>query len=257
MRHTWLFSLVALLGVAGEVPFVWAQEKPDKGGKAAPKYEVGIHDHKTHAHSKKEFDLSKTEHAEELLVLLKDGSVEELALVEPLQPMKIVWDLGLWSVVIFVLLLLILRKLAWGPMLEGLQKREATIRSAVEEAKLARAETQRISTQYQAEMAAKMAEIPKIMEEARRDAENLKEEMRAESAKNIQTERQRLRRELEIARDQVLQELFHKSAQLATLISAKVISRTLTPADHEKLLQLALDELRVSGQRYREEFLKQ
>ncbi len=254
-QQAWLFGLAAVLGWTWCAASALAQEKGGK--KEPPVFKGHYHDHVKNVHVEKEFDMAKKEHQEELLHYIQDGSMEQLERVQPLQPISIVWDLGLWSIVVFVLLLLILRKLAWGPMLEGLQKREATIRSAVEEAKLARAETQRISTQYQAEMAAKMAEIPKIMEDARRDAENLKEEMRAESTKNIQTERQRLRRELEIARDQVLQELFHKSAQLATLISAKVISRTLTPADHEKLLQLALDELRISAQRYREEFLKQ
>src|SRR5687767_7967784 len=82
-------------------------------------------------------------------------------------PLEFRYDTAAWAVVVFVLLLLILRKTAWGPILEGLQKREETIRSAVEEAKLARDETRRVTAQFQAEMAAKMAEIPKIMDEAR------------------------------------------------------------------------------------------
>ena len=160
-----------------------------------------------------------------------------------MNPLAIRYDTAVWAIVVFVFLLVILRKTAWGPILEGLQKREATIRSAVEEAKVARDETRRVTAQFQAEMAAKMAEIPKIMEEARRDAEQLKEEMRAQAAKDIQTERQRLRRELDIGRDQALQELLNHAAHLATLISAKAIGRHLSEDDHRRLVDEALDEL--------------
>src|SRR4051794_31338243 len=49
-------------------------------------------------------------------------------------------DTGIWAAVVFLILLLILRKTAWGPMLEGLKKREESIRGAVEEAKILREE---------------------------------------------------------------------------------------------------------------------
>lgn len=97
-------------------------------------------------------------------------------------------------------------------------------------------------------MAAKMAEIPKIMEEARRDAELLKEEMRAQATRDIQTERQRLRREMDIARDQALQELLNHAARLATLISAKAIGRHLSEEDHRRLIDEALGEMTKNGQ---------
>jgi len=47
-------------------------------------------------------------------------------------------DTGVWTLVLFVLLFLVMKKLAWGPMLEGLQKREENIRKAIDEADAAR-----------------------------------------------------------------------------------------------------------------------
>jgi F-type H+-transporting ATPase subunit b len=158
-------------------------------------------------------------------------------------PLEFRYDTAFWAIVVFVALLIILRKTAWDPILQGLQKREETIKAAVDEAKLARAETQRVTQQFQQEMAQKMAEIPKIMEAARRDADALKEEMRAQAAKDIQTERQRLRREIDTARDQALQELWHQAAQLATLISAKAIGRHLSEEDHRRLIDESLAEM--------------
>src|SRR2546423_14993535 len=49
-------------------------------------------------------------------------------------------DLGIWSLVVFAVLFVVLGKYAWGPMLEGLDKRERDIAAAVEEAKKARDE---------------------------------------------------------------------------------------------------------------------
>ena len=171
-------------------------------------------------------------------------------------PVAVDLTLAIASIIVFIGLLLILRKLAWGPMLEGLQKREDNIRQAAEEAKNVRAESHKAQAALQAKLDEAYAEIPRMMEEARRDAETMREEMRGQAAKEIQTERQRLRREIDTARDQALQEIWNQAAQLATAISSKVLVKIMTPDDHNRLFNLALEEMKGSGDRYREEFLK-
>lgn len=156
-------------------------------------------------------------------------------------------DTALWSAVVFILLLLILRKAAWGPILEGLHKREETIRQAAEEAKLARVETEKIRQETRAELDRRSKEIADMMAEARRDAEVLKEQMRTEAGTEIQKERQRLHRELETARDQALQEIWTQAAQLATLISTKAVGKSLTVEDHRRLIDESLAELRKNS----------
>jgi F-type H+-transporting ATPase subunit b len=201
-------------------------------------------------HKPKQFDLAKPADKEELTELIRSGHVAELEGEAEIQnPMSPQYDLAIWAIVIFVLLLIVLRKMAWGPMLEGLQKREETIKNSVEEAKRARADTERMSQEFKVKMDQAYAEIPKIMENARRDAEAFKEEMRAETTKDIQAERQRLRREIETARDQALQELWNQAAQLATLISAKAIGRSLTEDDHRRLLDEAIRDLGQTAKR--------
>ncbi|MBV9464296.1 MAG: F0F1 ATP synthase subunit B [Verrucomicrobiae bacterium] len=152
-------------------------------------------------------------------------------------------DTALWSIVVFVGLLFILRGKAWGPILEGLKKREETIRGSLEEAKRTRDEMATLQAKFQKELADAHQQIPKLMEQARKDAEQLAAEMRAKAAAEIQTERDRLRRELDIAKDQAIKELWEQSAQLATLISAKAIGRSLTEDDHRRLLDEAMKEM--------------
>jgi F-type H+-transporting ATPase subunit b len=200
-------------------------------------------------HKEASFEIKSEEHKKALVEALEAGEIETLHIEHTPNPMEIVWDLGLWAIVVFVFLVLILRKAAWGPMLEGLQKREQTIKDAVDEAKKARADTERITKEFKGKMDEAYAEIPKMMETARRDAENFKEEMRAQTTKEIATERQRLRREIETARDQALQELWSQAAQLATLISAKAIGRSLTEEDHRRLLDEAIADLGQAAHR--------
>ena len=100
-----------------------------------------------------------------------------------------------------------------------------------------------MQAKFQQELAAAHQEIPKLMEQARKDAEQMSAEMRAKALAEIQAERDRLRRELDIAKDQAIKELWEQSAQLATLISTKAIGRSLTEDDHKRLLDEAMKEM--------------
>ncbi len=196
---------------------------------------------------KKLIESLKDEKVKKFLEDLTDGKITQVTADKPPNPLDLKWDLGLWTIVIFLLLLLILRKVAWGPMLEGLKKREESIKGAVEEAKLARAETQKVAAEFKAKMDQAYAEIPKMMDEARRDAQRLAEDLKAKGLADIAAERQRLRREIETAKDQALKELQEFAADLATRISAKVLKRMVSADDHRRLVDEALGEMRQAG----------
>jgi F-type H+-transporting ATPase subunit b len=152
-------------------------------------------------------------------------------------------DLTIWTIVVFLVLLFLLSKLAWKPMMEGLEKRERAIAAAVEESHRARAEAAQLRREIQEEHQKAAERIREALDEARRDAQRLKDEMIAQAKTEIQTERDRLYREIGIARDQALHDLWQQTAQLATLISSKAIRRSLTPEDHRALVDEALNEM--------------
>ncbi len=153
------------------------------------------------------------------------------------------YDTAIFSIIVFVALLLILRAKAWGPILEGLQKREETIRTSLEEAKQTRVAMEKLKADFQKELADAHQQIPALLEEARKDAERLSNEMRAKAVAEIQAERERLRREVDIAKDQAIKEIWEQAAQLATLMSAKAIGRALSEDDHRRLLDESLKEM--------------
>jgi F-type H+-transporting ATPase subunit b len=156
------------------------------------------------------------------------------------------YDLAIYTLIVFALLLLILGKYAWGPMMTGLDKREATLRKSHEDAEAARAESQRNLADVQARLAKTADEVRAMLDEARRDAQVVKDQMKADAAGEIQAERDRIRREIEMARDQALQEIYQQAVQLAALVSTKAVKRELTPADHSRLLDEALADLRTN-----------
>jgi len=115
------------------------------------------------------------------------------------------------------------------------------------EAQRARAEAEQMRAELQKEMSGAQEKIRQLMEEARRDAQRAKDEMVAHARAEIQGERERLQREIGMARDQALQELWSQTAQLATLISAKAIRRQLNLEDHRRLVDEAIAELGTVG----------
>jgi F-type H+-transporting ATPase subunit b len=159
-------------------------------------------------------------------------------------PLDIAFDTALWAVFIFFAMLFVLRAKAWNPILEGLQKREETIRTSLEEAKKTRDEMAKMQAKFEKDMADAQRQIPQLMEDARKKAEELSNEIRAKAAADIQAERERLRHEVEMAKDQAIKQLWEQAAQLATLISAKVIGRSLNEDDHRRLLDEGLQEMR-------------
>jgi len=156
------------------------------------------------------------------------------------------YDLGIFTLIVFALLFLLLGKFAWGPMMSGLDKREAALKKQHDDAEEARAEANKALAEVKARLAKTNDEIRAMLDEARRDAQVVKDQMRAEAAADSQAERERVRREIETARDQALQDIYQQSVMLAALVSTKAIKRELTPGDHARLLDDALVDLKTN-----------
>jgi F-type H+-transporting ATPase subunit b len=156
-------------------------------------------------------------------------------------------DLAIWTLVVFLLLLFVLSKYAWNPMLGALQKREDNIRSAIDEAQRARDEAHKLREQFQAEIDRAHEKVRDMLDEARRNSQKTHDDLLAKARADVQAERDRLHREIESAKDAALKQLWDQTAQLATLVSAKAIRRQLTPDDHHRLVEDALADLRGSS----------
>jgi len=153
------------------------------------------------------------------------------------------YDLGIWTLVVFGLLFLLLSKTAWKPIMTGLQKREDTIAGFRNDAETARVEAEKLLAEVKVQRAKANEDVAALLAEARRDADVYREAEKTRTATDIQAERDRLKREIEAARDQALSEIWNKTVELATLVSSKAIGRSVTSDDHRRLIDESLTEL--------------
>lgn len=143
---------------------------------------------------------------------------------------------AIWTLVIFVLLLWVLGKYAWGPILAGLQGREDYIRDSLEQARQQRVAAEQRLADYEAKLAAARAETEELLAEARRDAEALRqrEEERAKAEADKLLER--ARREIAIAQETAVKDLYERATELSTQVASNILEREINPQDHERLI---------------------
>lgn len=154
-------------------------------------------------------------------------------------------DVGniVWTLVVFLLVVFVLGKFAWGPILAGLKQREDFIHDSLKKAKEARDEAVAQLKQYEDRLANARAEASAIVEEGRRDAEAVRRANEAKAKEEAELMLQRAKREIGIAKETAIKELYTLSGRLATDIAAKIVQRELKPEDHERLIREAIDQL--------------
>lgn len=154
-------------------------------------------------------------------------------------------DIGnaLWTVVIFVLVLVVLGKFAWGPLLAGLQAREAYIRESLQTARRDREEAESRLREYQDKLADARTEATAIIEEGRRDAEAVKRKIEEQAKQESDKMIERARREIDAATAEATRQLYSLSAHLATELAGRIIGRELDPKDHERLIAESIAEI--------------
>jgi F-type H+-transporting ATPase subunit b len=164
---------------------------------------------------------------------------------EHAEPSLFAGDLGnsLWTLVIFVRVLVVLGKYAWGPILGSLQSRETFIREALDRAKRDRDEAEARLREYEERLGQARAEATAIVEEGRRDADVVRRRIEEEAKREGEKMIERAKREIQIATDTATKELYQLSARLATDMASRVVGRELTAQDHERLIREAIDEI--------------
>jgi F-type H+-transporting ATPase subunit b len=157
-------------------------------------------------------------------------------------PSPLTWknDLALWTAIVFVLLLLVLWKYAWGPIAQGLEKREQQISKQIAQAEQSNQQARRLLAQYQQTLDSAGDEVRGLLEQARRDAEKAAQEIVARAKAETIAERQRAVRQIEAATGAALKELAERGATLAVALAGKIVRARLNPRDHAQLIEEAV-----------------
>lgn len=155
-------------------------------------------------------------------------------------------DLGnmIWTLVIFILVLVVLGKFAWGPILEVLQARETFIRKSLTEARADREAAEETLKGYEARLAEARGEATAIVDEGRRDGEQVRQRIEADARAEAARMVERARREIDLAKVAAVEEIFNLAGQLSTEVASKLIRRELNAEDHERLIREAAEKIR-------------
>ncbi len=151
-------------------------------------------------------------------------------------------DLAIWTVVVFFCLLAILGKFAWGPVMDGLERREHAIAAMIEEARLGQERAALQLQEYEAKLAKASEEARELITQARKDAEAAKERIVAEAQQVAQRERQRALDDIRAAKNVALEEISTKGVDLAVNLAGRIVRQQLRPEDHAHLIREALDQ---------------
>ena len=152
------------------------------------------------------------------------------------------FDLAIATFLVFLLLVAILTKFAWGPIVAGLARREETIASQMAEARQAAETARKQLAEYERKLAAATEEARAIMGQARQDAQTVKDNIVAEAQAAAQKERERAVADIASAKNDALREIAAKSVSTAVALAGNIIRREVKPEDHERLISESLQQ---------------
>ena len=150
---------------------------------------------------------------------------------------------AIWTLAIFVIVVIVLGKFAWGPVLALLQQREEFIHRSLSDAKRARDEAEARLNEYVAKLQSARAEAATIIEQARRDAERLREEMKQKSSAEAERIVKNAERQIQLETARALQQIRLEAADLSVMIASKLIQRNLSKEDNQRLIDDALKQV--------------
>ena len=152
-------------------------------------------------------------------------------------------DLAIWSLAVFLLLLGLLGKFAWKPIMDGLDKREQGIEHQIAETKKANEEAKRMLVSYERRLAEATDEVRGMLDEARRDSEATKQAIVAEARKAADDEQVRAKHEIGLARDEALSSIALKAGDLAVEVAGKFLREKIGKEDHSRLVRDSVGSL--------------
>lgn len=157
--------------------------------------------------------------------------------VEELSP-----DLAVYTFIMFLLLLAILWKFAWGPIAAALDKREENIRKDIDDAEAARVKAEQMLAAHVEKLDQVQDEVREIIAEARRDADHTKQEIISTAQSEAEATKHRAISEIDRAKDAALKELFDTMAARVTDATEHVLGRSLNSEDQQRFIQEALSQ---------------
>ncbi|MFV2007608.1 MAG: F0F1 ATP synthase subunit B [Longimicrobiales bacterium] len=159
-------------------------------------------------------------------------------------------NLGLstWTLIVFGLVLLILHRYAWGPILGAVNAREEGIQSDLDQAKSEREEAASLLAEHKRQMAEARREAQQIIQDGKTAGEKLRQEIEAKARTEGHAMVERAREEIQRERDAAVDTLRKEAVDLALAAASRLIRDNLDDERNRELVMGYLDDLTKSGE---------
>ena len=155
--------------------------------------------------------------------------------------------LMLWTLVIFIVVLVILSKFAYPKILEAVEAREKTLSDAIAAAKKDREDAAALLAEHKKALDATRDEVQKIMTDARATAEKVRTDIVEQAHKEQQSMLERARTEIVAEKDRAMAELRKQTVELAVRAAGKVIERNLDVETNRAIVENFLASIAPTG----------
>ena len=151
--------------------------------------------------------------------------------------------LFIWTIVTFLLLLTLLARFAWRPLLQSLSAREETIRKSLADAEKARQELERLNQESESIVRRARVEAEAIVGATRANAERLRSELREKARAEADGILKNAERQIQLETARAVQQIRHEAADLSVAIASRILQKNITKEDNERLIDEALKQL--------------
>ena len=152
-----------------------------------------------------------------------------------------------WTIVIFVLLLIVLSRFAFKPMLAAVEARERALQSAIDDARRDREEAARVLAEHRAQLEQARNEAQKLIADGRATADKLRTDLLEQTKAQQQEMLERARRDIDTEKTNAIAALRREAVDLAIAGAGKVIERNLDTDANRKRVQTYLGSVSLGG----------
>ena len=150
--------------------------------------------------------------------------------------------LFIWTILTFLVLVGLLAKFAWRPLLAALESRQELIRKSLDDAQQAKGELGRLQQESAQIVRGARAEAESIISASRSDGERLRAELREKARTEADGILKNAERQIQLETSRAVQQIRHEVVDLSVMIASKLIQRNLTKEDNERLIEEALQQ---------------
>ena len=156
--------------------------------------------------------------------------------------------LFIWTILTFLVLLALLAKFAWRPLLAALDTRQEAITKSLDDAEKAKQELARLQQESTKIIDQARVEADLILAKTRSDAERLREDLKTKAKEEADSMVRNAEQQIQLQTRQALQDIRQEVADVAVMVASKLIERNLVKEDNERLITETLKQIELSRQ---------